>query len=109
MTNPRPTPKRFRPRFSIRTLVILVTLVCVYLASWLATTRTGVNDVVAHVKAESPPPQFRGDMVETIESQSAVLPFVVLVDQWHPTAENAYNVRRRYYFWFLGYVAKLPT
>ena len=92
-----------------RTLAILVTLVCVYLACWRATTRTGVNDVVSHVKAESPSPRFPGDMIEMIESQSAVVPFVVLVDQWHPTAENVYNVRRRYYFWFLGYVAKLPT
>ncbi len=47
MTNP--TPKRFRPRFSIRTLVIVVTLVCCYAACWGPTKTNGVEDVAEHV------------------------------------------------------------
>jgi hypothetical protein len=34
MTTQPTTPKRWRPRFSLRTLVILVTIVCFYAASW---------------------------------------------------------------------------
>lgn len=43
MTNA--APKRFRPRFSIRTLIIFVTLVCCYLGLWEATKTWGVADV----------------------------------------------------------------
>jgi hypothetical protein len=32
---------KFRPRFSIRTLAIIVTLVCAYFAAWEATKRWG--------------------------------------------------------------------
>ncbi len=45
MTAQHPTPKRFRFRFSIRTLVIFVTLVCVYFALWEVTKRHGVPGV----------------------------------------------------------------
>ena len=67
-----------------------------------------MKDVVAHVKAVSPPLQVYDRILETIENQSAVLPFVVLVDQWHGTSAEPFKTQRRYYFWFFGYVAKLP-
>jgi len=38
------TPKRWRPRFSVRTLVVLVTLVCVYFGSWAALKDIAVED-----------------------------------------------------------------
>ena len=45
MTTQHDKAKRWRPRFSIRTLVILVTLACVVLALWLATNAQGIVDV----------------------------------------------------------------
>src|SRR5262245_44551664 len=35
--------RRFRPRFSLRTLAIIVTLVCAYFGSWESTKRCGVK------------------------------------------------------------------
>jgi hypothetical protein len=45
MTTQHDKVKRWRPRFSIRTLVIVVTLVCCYAACWGPTKRWGVVDV----------------------------------------------------------------
>ncbi len=45
MTTQPTTSKRWRPRFSVRTLVILVTLVCCYAACWGPTKTRGVEDV----------------------------------------------------------------
>ena len=44
MAKSRPTRKRFR-RFSVRTLVILVTILCAYLGSWEMTKRVSVPHV----------------------------------------------------------------
>ena len=85
-TNPT-TPKRWRPRFSVRTLVILVTLVCCYAACWGPTKTKGVEDVDNHVWPASH------------EAVSATMPLVVEI-KWFGG--------RLYYFWFFGYVAKLP-
>ena len=106
MTTQHDKPKRWRPRSSVRTLV--ATLVCLFFGCWLLTARSGVKDVVAHVKAVSPPLQVHYVIFATIENQSAVLPFVVLVDQWHGTPAEPFKTQRQCYFWFFGYVAKLP-
>ena len=45
MTTQSTNPKRWRPRLSFRTLVILITLVCCYFGLWEATKRQGVADV----------------------------------------------------------------
>ena len=42
-------PKRFRPKFSVRTLVILVTLACCYAACWGPTKTRGVEDMWLHL------------------------------------------------------------
>ena len=39
MTKSTGIPKRWRPRFSLRTLVLFMTLVCVYFGAWEATKR----------------------------------------------------------------------
>ena len=82
------TPKRWRPRFSLRTLVILVTLVCCYAACWGPTRTRGVKDVVQLYEWVIPG-----------WSASTSLPLVVHVDNGRT---------HHYYFWFFGYVAKLP-
>jgi hypothetical protein len=93
-------PKRWRPRFSVRTLVVVVTLMCCYAACWGPTKRQGVEDVYRHAYSESagrehgPPPIFY---------TSATGPFVVGIDQFTGSPD-----RREYYFWFFGLIAKLP-
>jgi hypothetical protein len=81
--------KRFRLRFSICTLAIFVTLVCCYAACWGPTNTRGVEDVVWHQAITHP--------VEV----STTIPLVVGINSLEGT-------RRCYYFWFFGYVAKLP-
>ena len=44
MTTQHSNTKRWRPRFSVRTLVIVVTLVCVYLAGQKITQRSCETD-----------------------------------------------------------------
>jgi hypothetical protein len=45
-------PKHFRPRFSIRTLALFVTLVCCYVACWGPTKHGGVRDVATAASAD---------------------------------------------------------
>ncbi|HJN09866.1 MAG TPA: hypothetical protein QF564_14365 [Pirellulaceae bacterium] len=87
---------------------MLVTLVCCYAACWGPTKAQGVGDVFRHTE---------GDVFE--RDASAIIPLVVGVDRsedvyfafrsggvdrgWH-----VMRLDRRYYFWFFGYVAKLP-
>ena len=51
MPDEQDNTKRWRPRFSVRTLVVLVTLVCCYAACWGPTKRQGFKDVVNHVRS----------------------------------------------------------
>lgn len=100
MTSQHDNPKRWRPRFSVRTLIVVVTLVCCYAACWGPTKTRGVKDVgqvidgsegliTAYVLVDG----FDGRLHATI-------PLVVRLDR--------FRGEREYYFWFFGYVAKLP-
>ncbi len=113
-TNPT-TPKRWRPRFSVRTLVVLVTLVCLYAACWGPTKTRGVADVARHVNGAEE------EGLSTVEEKyaaairmlskgggwrpSATLPLVVGINETRPPFVNT---NRAYYFWFFGYVVLLP-
>jgi hypothetical protein len=113
--------KKWRPRFSIRTLVIVVTLVCLYAACWGPTKRQGVDDVLRYVDPGRVEQMVRsktrirpnGTQLSPIQpswisplwsktatfGESATLPLLVGVNC---------NAARHYYFWFFGYVAKMP-
>ena len=47
--HPAHPPKRWRPRFSVRMLVVLVSLVCGYFGLWEATKGRGVRDVATRM------------------------------------------------------------
>ena len=95
MTTPPTTPKRWRPRFSVRTLVILVTLVCCYAACWGPTKTRGRAQVEKATKL-------------WVADSSAVAPLIVAIDGVKFVARVETRGHRHYYFWFFGYVAKLP-
>ncbi len=105
-TNPT-TPKRWRPRFSVRTLVILVTLVCCYAACWGPTKTRGVADVEEATQEISFRLMLQGASPEEIEDifrdDCTCLPLIVRMPR-HDDPAGGYH----YYFWFFGYVAKLP-
>ena len=97
MTSQHDKAKRWRPRFSVRTLVIVVTLVCCYLGLWEATKRQGRSDV----------------LVETLRYDvKAIAPLIVATGETKLGDGNLTYTPvtpiRRYYFWFFGYVVKLP-
>lgn len=89
-----------RIRFSLRTLLALVTLAGGYLACWRPTTRHGPRDVwnAGHI-----PTHIIVGNVERPAPPRAVAPLLIAVDD-----TTFFEPRRRYYFWFFGYVAKLP-
>jgi hypothetical protein len=110
MTNP--TPKRFRPRFSIRTLVVLVTLICVNFGLWGATKNQGIDDVrrlIHRPWTESEYESLRtiGEAGGVSWDEAATLPLVVGVSRSNGAWTSAPAYRRCYYFWFFGYAAKL--
>jgi hypothetical protein len=80
----------FRPRFSLRTLAIIVTLVCAYIAALEATERYGAN---------APGPIDNG--FDLLAREFAPMPFVVC---------RTYLYRRNseYYLWLFGPRIKLP-
>jgi hypothetical protein len=88
-------PSRWRFRFSVRTLTIAVTLICVYLSCWGLTKRYGLQP------AEKDRLDFRTDdhgMVYTRVSKvvdSSPLPFVI-----HRSTFG--GEKHRYFLWFFG-------
>ena len=92
---PEQKSKRWLPRWSVRILLIAITLICAYLACWGPTKNQGVSDVAVFQ------PGRRSMLEGTWIDVSAIVPFVVRKD-------HRYKATRSYYFWFFGYVAKLP-
>jgi hypothetical protein len=97
MTSDENKAKRWwRPRFSVRTLLIVVTLVCVYFGAWKATKQWGC-------------PQVLG-MYWDGTSTSSPMPFVVVrtvVVAKESNGVHRLGTDRTYYLWLFGHVAKL--
>ena len=112
MTSQHDKAKRWRPRFSVRTLVVVVTLVCCYAACWGPTKRRGVDDVkrgpderyrrwVQEYKAKNDQPWY---ILDKRHDVSVIAPLFLRLR----TETVLRGPRDTYYFWFFGYVAKLP-
>ena len=91
--------KLWRPRWSVRILLIVITLICAYLACWGPTEKWGVDDVLNYVN---------GELIYPFSLDGSALPLVVGIDTFDPIDIRRVSSTRRYYFWFFGYVAKLP-
>ena len=102
MTSQHDNAKRWRPRFSIRTLVIVVTLVCCYAACWGPTKKWGVA-ALAYEYELSDEVFYTGGPLGMSDT-SAAAPLIIRQDE----ISFSYHSTRRYYFWFFGYVTKLP-
>ena len=64
--------KWFRPRFSVRVLLIVLTLICAYLACWKPTKERGVRDAMNMVNG--PPGWIDGEFVQKF-SQSGYIAY----------------------------------
>ena len=82
-------------------LLIIVTLICVYLACWEPTRTRGVKDVHKFLQA--------WPRLDHTLDVSATLPLIVRVRRWeHQTVGSGHSVLlNTYYVWFFGHVAKL--
>jgi hypothetical protein len=85
-----------RIQFSVRTLAIFVTLICVYFGAWEATKRYGV----------APPLQNREEYSLTAADDFSPIPFIVRGEELDG---GCILMRKRtYYVWLLGPKLKLP-
>jgi hypothetical protein len=88
--------RRCRPRFSLRLLIVVVTLICAYFGAWEATKRFGVN----HVE------RLAADQNEAVNmAVIAPVPFLV----YRVEGDEPYSgLFKRYYLWFPGISIRLP-
>lgn len=104
MSSERRTSWLWRPRFSVRTLIVIVTLVCCYAACWLPTKTTGVDDV-----------RDRAGQAAQIGEVLPISPLLVRTDEMFfettPIGSSLsikFRSKRRYYVWLFGHVVQLP-
>lgn len=86
---------RFRPRFTVRSLAIFVTFVCVYLGAWEATKRYGLPN---GMEATSPFPLI------VVQTEFVEIPRVRLADPY-----SDYLLTKQVYLWLFGPKIKLPV
>ena len=93
--------KRWRPQFSIRALIILVTLVGLYFGSWEMTKHWGIGLIVPETRRPDVPVTW------LLPFDSAPAPFVVSRERYYglPRKPGDY---REYHIWFFGFTAPLP-
>jgi hypothetical protein len=101
--------KRWRPRFSVRTLAIFISLVCAYLGAWEATKKWGVRDVEQLAIKDMIVSKGSGWSGKPY-SITCPAPFIVgLTQQW--TYEAPYWHRgiqvRRHFIWAFGTIADI--
>ena len=103
MTSIADLPKRRWYQFRLRTLLIAVSGVCLYLACWFPTKTQGVADTKEHLSNQWGPPQGA-------PLAKAPLILVTQIDSLIRSRRSNYLIQQRhYYFWFFGgLVVKLP-
>jgi hypothetical protein len=94
---------RYRLRFSIRSLLILVTIVCLFLTCWIQTSSKGVRDLSRHEISN----------YGSRYSERAVFPLLVAADERSleivPGMPRAQMVTRsKYFIWLFGWLIELP-
>lgn len=108
----KPQVRWWRPRFSIRVLLILMTLVCAYLAGRGLTRGQGVKDVLNRVDndrdAEFDPLNLSSNCPADASSICPLLIEIRVAEARYKKGNYVFSEHRRFYFWCFGYVAKLP-
>jgi hypothetical protein len=92
-------PMRFRPRFSVRTLAVFVTLVCFYFGSWEATKRNSIR--ATRLIPEHVTPNTTSTYVD------CPAPFIYAHHENGENAGKSYR-RTRYYLFLFGPPIELP-
>lgn len=94
-----------RRRFSLRLLLLCTTLVCVYFGTWQATATVGVDDVSKRLRDEN-----NGAFILVIYKAPMLVATEEILNWWEvdPDEPNQVTKRTTYYFWFAGWIAKIP-
>jgi hypothetical protein len=96
---------KFRPRFSVRTLAIFVTLNCAYFACWMPTQK----HAALLPKMELMPAPELGGVSIAIHDASAPLPLILCQEEveihWGHTG---FHLPKRHYLWLHWMQIKLP-
>ena len=117
---------RFRPRFSIRTLAIVVTLVCAYFGAWEMTKGAAVRQqrrcrIYSLDGKELLPTQAMNFSEQQTKLLNENIAFSIVETSDSPApcviARNEVMIfsapvrepnRRTYHLWFFGHIVKLP-
>src|SRR5687768_13552156 len=115
---------KLRPRFSLRTLCIVMSLICAYFAAWAATKAYGIpqqecgtyridrqqwfipaeeTDAIAFETT-----QANGPGIYRVEKVRTPGPLLMIQDQLVIKEPHGLQRRRRYYVWLFGPMIKLP-
>ena len=96
--SPQPKPKR--KTFSLRTLVLTVSLVCAYFGCWVLTERVGVMAVIDSVQPG----------VRLSQMPYSPGPFLVSTHEGSRYRRGGYSwsENRHDYFWFFGMTGEIP-
>jgi len=84
--------KQWRPKFSLRTLAVVVTLVCVYFGCWEATNTWGIPAVPERQEQLWSPCPF---LIVKAEYEDQVV--------WSALTVSVEKSKRRYWLWFPGW------
>lgn len=102
MPSERDKVKRWRPQFSTRTLVIVVTLVGLYFGAWELTKHWGIGLVAPETRKSHP-----GFTPRPRPFDSSSAPFVVSRERYYGIPPKCGDYRE-YHLWFFGFTAPLP-
>src|SRR5262245_19775991 len=94
--------KLWRPRFSLRMLAIVVTVICAYVAAWEATKKYGER--LPHILCMDENPNV-GDVA--VSNAVSPAPFILATEEWVKD-EDGYTVVRRYRVWLFVITIPLP-
>jgi hypothetical protein len=93
------TRKRWLPRFSIRTLIGIVTLVCLFFGGWELTKKVGIRAVETQLEASDMNPS----------GLSAQAPFLVSAYEYRiPAGSLPHPPLRRHHLWLVVATVRLP-
>ena len=107
-----------RPRFTLRTLAIFVTLVCAYFGAWEATETWGIRQLsstyMLNTLDEDGLPARRTKKLDRRTHEeylnlakregvvSSPVPFAISKREEVTTSSRKFEEKRRYYIWFFG-------
>ncbi len=90
-------------RYSLRSLIILVTLICIYFGTWSITQRWGTTSQTQLADDSKRVTIKTCDSEGVLVNAKAIMPFIVVHDEYVTENGRDYPVRRdRPYIWFFG-------